>query len=113
MGSSPAQLQDVRTVQELRAAVSAGAVPELLFFWGHRAPRSGRPGSACFSQWFAAAFQTCGVTYPTAEHYMMAAKARLFGDRESEAKILEAQTPSDAKRLGRRVRGFSDEAWER
>jgi ribA/ribD-fused uncharacterized protein len=59
-----------------------------------------------FSQWWPAAFKADSGRYPTAEHYMMAEKARLFGDDEMLEKIRRAESPADAKKLGRKVRGF-------
>ncbi len=59
-----------------------------------------------------ASFVVDGLLYPTAEHWMMAEKARLFGDEESEAEILEARDPKTAKALGRSVRGFDGEVWD-
>lgn len=89
----------------------AGDVPPLLHFWGHSA-RAGAVTQACLSQWFVAPFEVEGVTYPSAEHFMMAAKARLFGDEDALAAILAAATPAEAKALGRRVRGFDPAAWD-
>lgn len=43
---------------------------------------------------------------------MMAEKARLFGDKASEQSILVAETPDQAKSLGRKVSGFSSDVWE-
>jgi ribA/ribD-fused uncharacterized protein len=54
-----------------------------------------------------------GVTYPTAEHWMMAGKARLFGDDAALARILGAPQPGAAKKLGRQVRGFDEDTWIR
>ena len=48
---------------------------------------------------------------PTAEHYMMAEKARLFGDVDTCDEILATQDPALAKKLGRQVRGYNDERW--
>jgi predicted NAD-dependent protein-ADP-ribosyltransferase YbiA (DUF1768 family) len=42
---------------------------------------------------------------------MMAAKARVFRDADAEARILQAATAAEAKRLGRRVRGFDEIEW--
>ena len=42
---------------------------------------------------------------------MMAAKARLFGDRAALARILEAPGPAEAKKIGREVRGYEDARW--
>jgi ribA/ribD-fused uncharacterized protein len=44
---------------------------------------------------------------------MMAGKARLFGDEEALARIVAAGHPNAAKKLGRQVRGFDEEAWIR
>ena len=68
---------------------------------------------SCLSNWFPALFEIDGVRYATTEHYMMTQKARLFGDGESFEKIVRAQSPRAAKRLGREVRGFTEKAWER
>lgn len=42
----------------------------------------------------------------------MAEKARLFQDDEMLEKILLAQSPAQAKKFGRQVRGFDQAAWE-
>ena len=49
-------------------------------------------------------FEENKIIYKTAEHYMMAAKARLFNDAEMEKEILKAATPNQAKALGRKVK---------
>ena len=54
-----------------------------------------------------------GITYPSAEHYMMAAKAELFGDAHTRESVLAATTPGAAKALGRQVVGFEEEIWAR
>lgn len=65
-----------------------------------------------FSQWYPADFEVEGVEYNCAEQYMMAEKARLFGDRDTLAWILEAEDPRTQKRLGRVVDGFDARIWE-
>ena len=97
--------------EALLAAIDRGLRPDYLFFWGHTA-KPGTEGKECLSQWFPAAFTEHGVLYPTAEHYMMAAKARLFEDADALAAILVARTPAEAKKLGRGVRGFVDTVWK-
>jgi ribA/ribD-fused uncharacterized protein len=82
-----------------------------LFVWGHQKSKSGELTSACFSQWWSAPFTVDGVCYRTAEHWMMARKSLLFGDREMFERILHAPTPGEAKALGRRVRGFDERIW--
>ncbi|MFI9007692.1 NADAR family protein [Actinosynnema sp. NPDC053489] len=84
---------------------------EYLFFWGHEA-RPGAPvGKQCLSQWWEAPFTADGLTYRTAEHFMMRGKALLFGDEETADRVLAARTPAEAKALGREVRGFDQEVW--
>jgi hypothetical protein len=51
-----------------------------------------------------------GLSYPSAEHYMMAAKARVSGDAEAVEKILAAPYPGAATALGRQVRGIDVQA---
>ena len=57
-------------------------------------------------------FEVDGVGYSSAEHWMMAEKARLFGDEAMRAEIIAAPDPAAAKRLGRKVRGFDHAVWE-
>ena len=63
------------------------------------------------SQWWPAGFTVDGVTYPTAEHWMMAGKSRLFADHEGVAAVLADESPSAAKAAGRKVRGFDEKRW--
>lgn len=97
--------------EELVAAVAGGAEFHYSFFWGHRKPEGGGVSKSCFSQWWEKAFTVEGEVFPTAEHYMMVRKARLFGDEAAAQKILAASGPKEAKALGRRVHGFSEETW--
>ena len=79
---------------------------ELVPFWMPQGPWG------ALSQWHASPFVVDGVRYATAEHWMMAAKARLFGDAPELAVILATDDPSEAKAAGRRVRGFDAARWE-
>lgn len=97
--------------RSLERAVSREDFPGFLFFWGHRPERDGRVGPGCLSQWWPAAFEVDGVRYATAEHFMMAEKARLFGDEAILPRILQAGSPGAAKSLGRRVSGFEEGKW--
>ncbi|MEU6079849.1 NADAR family protein [Streptomyces sp. NPDC047108] len=80
-------------------------------FWRNRPQREGRIDAACFSQWWPSPFTVEGIAYATAEHWMMAEKARLFGDRDAEREALEATSPAAAQKAGRLVRGFDEETW--
>lgn len=82
------------------------------FFWGHTPSASGEIGKFVLSQWYFSPFTVEGVVYATAEHWMMAQKALAFNDAEHYQKILSAEDPMTAKKLGRAVRNFSEERWK-
>ncbi|UQX03244.1 NADAR family protein [Streptomyces sp. RerS4] len=100
-------------IDTLIEQVSRGERVKFLPFWGHRPRHDGRLGPSCLSQWWPAPFTVGEVRYETAEHWMMAGKARLFGDPEAERAALEATSPAAAKKAGRLVRGFDEAIWER
>ena len=98
-------------VELLRSRISNGESFEYLLFWGHQPSKNGKASKACLSQWFECSFVINDITYQTAEHWIMAAKARLFGDDEVLANILKSSDPKTAKALGRTVKNFDDEIW--
>ncbi|NUW42205.1 NADAR family protein [Nonomuraea rhodomycinica] len=100
-----------RTLDEAVAAEQAGRALRYLYFWGHRPARDGGAGPGCLSQWWPVTFTSGGRAFASAEHYMMAHKAWLFGDDEAAEAILAAEHPGEAKKLGRTVRGFDEERW--
>ena len=75
---------------------------DVVLFW--------HPPSA-FSQWTRSPFTKDLVEYNCAEQFMMASKARLFGDDTALSAILASNDPREQKRLGRRVRHFDHELW--
>ena len=52
-----------------------------------------------------------GNDFKSSEQLFMYLKAKHFNDEETARKILMAQTPRDAKFLGRKVKGFDDAEW--
>lgn len=98
-------------LEELKSLCASGKRPRYLMFWGHTAKDKGGVGASCLSQWFSASFKVEGVHYATSEHFMMAEKARLFGDEETFEEIIKAPSPGAAKALGRKVRGFDNDLW--
>jgi hypothetical protein len=95
----------------LLTAEADGRLPGFVLFWGDE-PGRAPVGPWVLSQWWAAPFDVDGVTYPTAEHWMMAEKARLSGDEDSLALILAAEHPGEAKALGREVAPFDSDRWD-
>ena len=66
----------------------------------------------CLSQWQECSFVVDGVSYSSAEQFMMAEKARTFGDVDTLEKILAAKLPRKIKALGREVKGFDGKKWD-
>ena len=77
---------------------------QVMLFW--------QPPS-CFSQWSPSSFVVDDVSYSCADQFMMAEKARLFQDRRAEELIMSSPDPSAQKRIGRVVRNFGNEVWDR
>ncbi|OBZ74630.1 Ferric reductase transmembrane component 3 [Grifola frondosa] len=90
---------------------------DFIFFWKTRDEH----GWAV--QWYRSPFTACialphgerEITFTTAEHWMMAQKALLFGDIVSFELIVEdpRSSPRAVKALGRRVQGFDEDIWNR
>lgn len=74
---------------------------EYTFFW-----------DGPFSQWEPCHFIIDEVEYNCAEQFMMAEKARIFGDLESLDLIMDTDSPATQKALGRQVDGFTKAVWE-
>ncbi|MFC0600801.1 NADAR family protein [Streptomyces palmae] len=101
-----------RSVADLVGLAARGERIRYVWFWGHRPRSDGSVGPGCFSQWWPAPFTVDGIVYPTAEHWMMAGKARLFQDAEAERQAVAAAHPQQAKNAGRMVRGFDEAVWQ-
>lgn len=99
------------TNETLLKRIEAGERIKYIFFWGHTPSRVGDIDKSCFSQWYESPFQEADITYPTAEHWMMAEKARLFNDTEILEEIINARTAAEAKKLGRKVKNFENAVW--
>lgn len=98
---------DIEKVKEIARMNPDTAI---VYFWGHT-PHPKKMTAACFSQWYDCWFEVDGVQYHTTEQYMMASKARLFGDEEVLQEIMTADNPHDYKKLGRKIRGFEQDTW--
>ncbi|NDI35490.1 NADAR family protein [Chengkuizengella sediminis] len=73
------------------------------FFWRTASP---------FSQWHKCNFIVDQILFNCTEQYMMFMKAKLFEDHLIAEKILKSSSPSDQKKLGRKVKNFDQEIWE-
>lgn len=73
-----------------------------VFFWG-----------GIYSNWYITEFKLKGVTFNCSEQYMMYEKALFFGDLNNAKKILKSNSPKEQKKLGREVKNFDADKWDR
>ena len=67
-----------------------------------------------FGQWYAGKpIVINGREYATAEQYMMSEKALLFNDLEAYEKIMKDPDPRICKALGRTVKNFNGDLWDK
>ncbi len=92
--------------------IKAGEKVKFLLFWGHTPRYFGSIDNSCLSQWYDCVFTEDGREYHTAEQYMLAKKALLFGDNEVYEKIMGESHPNKYKKLGRQIRGFDENVWK-
>ena len=95
----------------LQLHLNQGGQCQFVFFWNAASTPLSIPDQTCLSQWYPAGFNIDGIHYPTAEHYMMAEKARTFADYQALQNILASQSPAEAKQIGRSVRNFDAKHW--
>ena len=98
--------------KRLSKLIDNGLNPSFLFFWKHTS-KNNRLGPHVLSQWYDAPFVKDNIRYQTAEHYMMAEKARIFKDKSSLEKILSNPSPEYVKKIGRGVKSFNVKVWNR
>lgn len=91
------------------ASLPPKITPKYVFFFGYEGPEP----ECCLQQWYPSPFVSpSGQKFHTSEQYMMYRKAQLMKDAATAAKILDARTPAEAKRLGREVKGFDQKVWD-
>jgi len=105
-------MKDEKFLDDLIQKVQKGDQFKYLYFWGHTPKQVDLIDKSCFSQWYPVQFKDEGVEYFTAEHYMMAQKAKLFNDEEIFAQILQVKHPNEVKQLGRKVRNYDEKIWQ-
>ncbi len=109
----------MKTRENLLARTDSGEMFEYLFFWDE--PKKETVDVACLNQWYAASFsmpihaqgELHSMSFPTAEHYMMWKKARLFGDYDIANAIRATKSPKEVQSLGRQVKNYDDEIWQK
>jgi ribA/ribD-fused uncharacterized protein len=107
----PIEPTDARTLADLLRCIEQGARPRYIHFWGPNPRVPGQIDESCLCNWYPAGFIAGDTVYRTTEHYLMAEKARLFGDEDIRAQILAAETPLEAQTLGRWIANFEEARW--
>lgn len=101
------------SIEEVQNLCRKGEPLEFIFFSGHQKTKNGNITKSCLSQWYSSPFEMNNVKYSCAEQYMMAEKARIFQDDDALDKILNAYHPNQMKMIGRKVKKFDEEVWNR
>lgn len=103
----------IENLQQLQDAIAAGQNFRYLFFWKHTPKEDNTIDQGCFSQWYPSTFIVDNITYTCAEQFMMAEKARLFGDMDRLHQILHCKHPKEMKDWGRCVTPFDAQQWDK
>ena len=83
---------------------------DFIYFWKPE-EKGDEVTKACLCQWYPCKFTVDGEEYNCAEQFMMAEKARIFGDKEMRDKILHSDDPSEIKHYGKKVKNFVEAVW--
>ena len=85
---------------------------EKLFFWSHTEHGS-NVIKACLSNFYPCKFEFNGKTFNFSEQCFMYQKALLFNDFEIAEQILNETDVRKIKALGRKVKNFNNELWDK
>ena len=102
---------NIFTLSEFLEYIADGKRIKYIFFWSQK-EKSDTVTKAYFSQWYHSPFTYEGILFQTAEHFMMAEKAKLFNDEKVYLEIIQSTEPGKAKHLGRTIENFNEELWK-
>lgn len=85
---------------------------EKLFFWGHTEHGS-KVTKACLLNFYPCEFEFNGKTFNFSEQCFMYQKAMLFNDFNVAEQILNETDVRKIKALGRKVKDFDNELWDK
>lgn len=83
-----------------------------LFFWGHT-EHGGKVTKACLSNFYPCEFEFNDKMFNFSEQCFMYQKALLFNDFEIAEQILNETDVRQIKALGRKVKDFDNELWDK
>ena len=100
------------SLEKLRKDFNTGKKIDFLFFYGHTNDKKEVTKSS-LSQWYIKDFRDNDLVFNCMEKYMMYNKALLFDDKDIANEILNTNQPKAIKELGRKVKNFNDELWDK
>lgn len=100
----------IQSNEDLLREFNSGTNFDFLYFWGHTSSKKG-VGKNCLSQWYKSSFKEGLNVFNTAEQYMMYRKSIIFNDLDTAQDILNSNCPKEAKKLGRKVKGYNENVW--
>ncbi|TVL42143.1 hypothetical protein A9X84_11370 [Brachyspira hyodysenteriae] len=100
------------SLEKLRKDFNSGKKIDFLFFYGHTNDKKEVTKSS-LSQWYIKDFRDNDLVFNCMEKYMMYNKALLFDDKDIANEILNNNQPKAIKELGRKVKNFNDELWDK
>jgi ribA/ribD-fused uncharacterized protein len=89
-----------------RGAKRARVASDVVFFW------KTNEANGWLSNWSLHGFVEDEIKFETAEHYIMYHKALTMGDPASAQRVLDTNTPTKAKNIGRQVANWDEAKWE-
>ncbi|OHS97873.1 hypothetical protein TRFO_35834 [Tritrichomonas foetus] len=105
--------EGVYTLEDLKEAWSHGKRYKFAYFWESDCIVD-EPTVQCFSQWYPSTFTIDGIVYSSALQFMMASKGRLFpNNNKIIKKIMTTKKPNKMKTLGREIKNFNQETWDK
>ena len=104
----PSEAKALPKKKIIKKVAEPGAEPVLFF-----GADEGKGEWRVLSNMHEAPFQIDSITFPTVEHYFQWAKAKQFGDGAIADKILKTPSPKAVKALGKKVKDFVKEEWDK
>lgn len=101
------------SLKDVQARYENGEHLEFIFFSEHQKTANGIITKNCLSSWYQSSFEMNNMIYQCAEQYIMAEKAKLFDDEESLDKILKAIHPNQMKIIGKEIKNFDEQIWNK
>lgn len=104
------ELNQKYSLLKLKKDFNSGKKINFLFFYGHTNKEINK---SSLSQWYIKDFKENDLVFNCMEKYMMYNKALLFDDKDIANEILNTNQPKAIKELGRKVKNFNDELWDK